>query len=87
MAGKTLWGVCALSDEDPKRAAPLLGMLENIADYLLMNFGGALLGNRNRPGDVLNDAAALGRARVFFREGLHEEEDRSTRTQPCECLD
>lgn len=73
MAGKTLWGVCAFSDEDPKQAAPLLGMLENIADYLLMNFGGVLLGKGNRPGDVLNDAVALGRARAFFLEGLREE--------------
>jgi multimeric flavodoxin WrbA len=60
MAGKTLWGVCVLSDEDPKRATPLLDMLENIADYLLMKFGGVLLGSGNRPGDVLNDTTALG---------------------------
>lgn len=66
MAGKKLWGVCALSEE-PKRADPLIGMLENTADYLSMAFGGVLLGNGSRPGDVLTDAAALEKARMFFR--------------------
>jgi hypothetical protein len=67
MATKTLWGVCVLSDEDPQRAAPLIGMLEIIADYLSMDFGGVLLGYGNRPGDVLADTAALERARTFFQ--------------------
>jgi multimeric flavodoxin WrbA len=66
MAGKTLWGVCVFSDEDPKRATPLIDMLENIADYLLMKFGGVLMGSGNRPGDVLNDTTALGQAQTFF---------------------
>ncbi len=67
MAGKKLWGVSALSEEDSSRADPLVGMLENIADYLKMDFGGVLLGNGSRPGDVLADAAALDKARTFFR--------------------
>ncbi|HUN47474.1 MAG TPA: NAD(P)H-dependent oxidoreductase [Stellaceae bacterium] len=66
MAGKTLWGVSVLSEEDPHRADPLVGMLRNTADYLKMEFGGVLLGYGNRPGDVLADAAALAKARAFF---------------------
>lgn len=66
MAAKTLWGVCALSDEDPRRADPLVGTLAITADYLKMGFGGVLLGYGNKPGEVLNDAAALDKARSFF---------------------
>ena len=66
MAGKTLWGVCALSDEDPRRADPLVGTLQITADYLKMSFGGVLLGYGSRPGDVLADTDALAKARGFF---------------------
>lgn len=67
MVGKTLWGVSAISDEDQKRADPLIGTLAITADYLAMKFGGVLLGYGNRPDDVLNDQAALDRASTFFR--------------------
>lgn len=67
MAGKSLWGVCVLSEEDPRRADPLVNMLENTADYLKMNFGGVLLGYGSRPGDVLADGEALTRAKTFFQ--------------------
>ena len=66
MAGKKLWGVCALSDDDPARADPLVGTLRLTADYLGMAFGGVLLGYGNKPGEVLADAAALERGRNFF---------------------
>jgi len=66
MAGKTLWGVSALSDEDPRRADPLVGTLALTADYLKMAFGGVLLGYGNKPGEVLADTAALDRAHGFF---------------------
>jgi hypothetical protein len=66
MAGKTLWGVCVLSEDDPRRADPLVLMLENTADYLKMSFGGVLLGNGSRPGDVSADQAALANAAKFF---------------------
>jgi hypothetical protein len=57
-----------LSDEDPRRADPLIGTLEITASYLSMRFGGVLLGYGNRPGDVLADTAALERARSFFHQ-------------------
>jgi hypothetical protein len=68
MAGKTLWGVCALSDEDFSRADPLIGTLRLTADYLSMGFGGVLLGYGNKPGEVLNDATALNKATTFFAQ-------------------
>lgn len=66
MAAKTLWGVCALSDEDFSRADPLIGTLKLTAEYLGMEFGGVLLGFGNQPGEILADAAALERAAGFF---------------------
>lgn len=68
MAGKKLWGVCVLADEDPERARPVILTLEIIADYMKMDFGGVLLGNGSRPGDILADAEAMARATGFFVE-------------------
>ncbi|MCX4882895.1 MULTISPECIES: flavodoxin family protein [unclassified Streptomyces] len=66
MAGSTLWGVTALADHEPTVAEPLVGALNNSAAYLGMRFGGVLLGNGSRRGDVLNDTDALARAKTFF---------------------
>jgi multimeric flavodoxin WrbA len=66
MAGRTLWGVSVLSEEDQKRAEPLIGTLAITADYMKMNFGGVLLGYGSRPGDIVADKAALEKARAFF---------------------
>ncbi|MGW7296612.1 flavodoxin family protein [Streptomyces sp. NPDC054829] len=67
MAGRTLWGVTALSDHEPSVADPLIGALNNSAAYMGMRFGGVLLGNGSKPGDVLNDTGALTRAKTFFQ--------------------
>ncbi|MFC8226919.1 flavodoxin family protein [Streptomyces sp. NPDC057287] len=66
MAGKTLWGVTALADTDSAVAEPLAGTLRISAEYLAMRWGGVLLGNGSKPGDVLSDAGAMARAKVFF---------------------
>ena len=66
MAGKTLWAIAALSDDDWNGAQPLIDMMKLGAEYLKMNWGGALLGYGNRPGDVLLDAPSLERASKFF---------------------
>lgn len=66
MAGKTLWGVSVLAEDDPAQAEPLEGMLRRSADYLGMRWAGVLLGNGSRPGDVQRDGAALTRAEGFF---------------------
>lgn len=66
MAGKTLWSISTLSDEDWSGAQPLVDMMKFGADYMNMNWGGALLGYGNRPGDVMNDQPSLERAEKFF---------------------
>ncbi|QYN25101.1 NAD(P)H-dependent oxidoreductase [Amycolatopsis sp. DSM 110486] len=65
MKSKTLWGVSVLS-EGPEQADPLVGTLEKTAAYLGMHWGGVLLGNGSRPGDVLADEAAMKSAASFF---------------------
>ena len=66
MAKKTLWGVTVLSEDDHSVADPLVGTLRLSARWQKMQFGGVLLGIGNRPGDVLQDSAALERAESFF---------------------
>jgi multimeric flavodoxin WrbA len=67
MAGKRLWAVCVQSDEDPKRAELLLSTLRYSAEYMDMQWGGELLGNGSRPGDILRDQGALAAAEHFFQ--------------------
>ncbi|MGW6903835.1 MULTISPECIES: flavodoxin family protein [unclassified Streptomyces] len=66
MAGRTLWGVTALAHEEQEVADPLVGTLSNSAAYMGMHFGGVLLGNGSKPGDVLRDTEALAQAKTFF---------------------
>ncbi|MFD5267294.1 flavodoxin family protein [Streptomyces sp. NPDC058335] len=68
LAGRTLWGVTALAEERQAVADPLVGALKNSATYMEMRFGGVLLGNGSKPGDVLNDTQALARAKTFFAQ-------------------
>ncbi|MFG2500068.1 flavodoxin family protein [Streptomyces sp. NPDC048441] len=68
MAGRTLWGVTALAGSEPVVAEPLVGTLRNSAAYLGMRFGGVLLGNGSKPGDVLKDEHALTEAKTFFAQ-------------------
>jgi putative NADPH-quinone reductase len=77
MSGKILWGVSAFSDEDAGRVEPLVGTLRLTADYLGMGWGGVLLGRGNRPGDVMQDEAALTAARTFFGGRRAADEQRS----------
>ena len=67
MAGKRLWALTIVSDETPASAEPLLGCLRLTADYMGMQWGGALIGNANKPADILNDQEALRKAEVFLR--------------------
>ncbi len=68
MKGRTLSGVTALAHEEPEVADPLVGTLNNSAAYLGMRFGGVLLANGSKPGDVLRDTQALARAKTFFAQ-------------------
>jgi multimeric flavodoxin WrbA len=66
MGKKTLWGVSVLSEEDHSVADPLVNTLRLSAEWQKMRFAGVLLGIGNRPGEVLDDTAALERAQTFF---------------------
>jgi multimeric flavodoxin WrbA len=66
MAGKTMWAVCVLADEDPQRAELLLATLRHSAEYMGMRWGGELIGNGSKPGDVLNDRKAIESAAHLF---------------------
>ncbi|WP_328721912.1 NAD(P)H-dependent oxidoreductase [Streptomyces sp. NBC_00247] len=73
MREKTLWGVTAYASADASLADPLIGTLRNTADYLRMDWGGVLLANGTRPGQVLEDADALDRAARFFAPAAEAE--------------
>ncbi|MER7764863.1 NAD(P)H-dependent oxidoreductase [Streptomyces sp. NPDC097619] len=66
MAGRRLWAVTVMADRDEARTDGLLATLNNTAAYLGMGFGGVLLGNGSRPGQVRDDARALRRAKTYF---------------------
>ncbi|MEU6309945.1 NAD(P)H-dependent oxidoreductase [Streptomyces sp. NPDC047014] len=66
MAGRTLWGVTAMADRDEIVADGLRTSLHHTAAYMGMRFGGVLLGNGSRPGQVRDDERALIRAKTFF---------------------
>jgi multimeric flavodoxin WrbA len=68
LAGRTLWGVSVLAEEEEAVADPLIGTLNNSAAYMKMRFGGVLLGNGSARGDVLKDSRALSRAKTFFAQ-------------------
>lgn len=57
-----------MADEEPVVADPLIGTLNHSAAYMGMRFGGVLLGNGSKPGDVLDDTEALARAKTFFAQ-------------------
>ncbi|MFJ6796208.1 flavodoxin family protein [Streptomyces sp. NPDC091268] len=66
MAGRTLWGVTAMAHRQEEVARPLVLTLHHTAAYMGMRFGGVLLGNGTRPGQVLADERAAARAKTFF---------------------
>ncbi|WP_443031572.1 flavodoxin family protein [Streptomyces sp. 3211] len=68
MAGRTLWGVTAMADHDEARAGGLVTSLHHTAAYMRMRFGGVLLGNASRPGQVRADERASIRAKTFFAQ-------------------
>ncbi|MGW1076688.1 flavodoxin family protein [Streptomyces sp. NPDC002537] len=67
MAGRTLWGVTVMSEHDEAVADGLVTTLNHSAAYLRMRFGGVLLGNGSRPGQVRDDERAAVRAKTFFQ--------------------
>ncbi|MFE0463112.1 flavodoxin family protein [Kitasatospora sp. NPDC058965] len=68
LAGRTLWGVTTLAHREEEVAEPLSLTLNHTAAYMGMRFGGVLLGNGSRPGQVLADEQAVQRAGTFFAQ-------------------
>jgi multimeric flavodoxin WrbA len=68
MAGRTLWGVTAMAHRQAVVAEPLSLTLHHTAAYMGMRFGGVLLGNGSRPGQVLADERAMVQAKAFFAQ-------------------
>ena len=68
MQEKTMW-VIGNSAGDPSEAQPMFATLKYSAEYLHMRWGGHVLGHGSKPGDVLQDQAALEAARALFASG------------------
>ncbi|MFC9245677.1 flavodoxin family protein [Streptomyces sp. NPDC057136] len=68
MAGRTLWGVTAMAHREGAVAEPLVLTLHHTAAYMGMRFGGVLLGNGSRPGQILTDERAAAQAKTFFAQ-------------------
>ncbi len=66
MRGKTLWAVTSFASSDQAAAGPLTETLRRTADYLDLRWGGALLANAHRPGELAADPAAQARHDSFF---------------------
>jgi multimeric flavodoxin WrbA len=63
LAGKAMYLLCAHTSSDtPEMAQPLVDSLRFSAGYMKMRWGGAVLGDGSRPGDVLKDEAAMAAA-------------------------
>lgn len=65
MAEKTMW-VVAASAGSAEDAQPMIDSLKLSARFLNMTWGGHVLGNGSKPGDILNDAPALEAALKLF---------------------
>lgn len=73
MAGKRLWTICVLADEDPNTADLLVTTLRLSAEYMKMGWGGELIGHGSKPGDILKDGRAIAAAEHFFAQAPIEE--------------
>jgi multimeric flavodoxin WrbA len=67
MKGKTAYVVIAGGDEARMKALPLVQQFRYIFDFMSMQFGGYLIGQGNKPGDVLQDERAMAEARWLNR--------------------
>ena len=65
MAPKTMWAICSSSGEAAE-ATGLFLSLRFSADYMGMRWGGSVLGNGNKPGEIMHDATAIANAAALF---------------------
>jgi multimeric flavodoxin WrbA len=67
LAKKRAFVVLAGSDEPRTKGLPLIQQFQYIFGFMGMAFGGYVIGEGNRPGEVLQDARALGEAAELGR--------------------
>ena len=69
LAGRNLWAVVVDSDaadDGEGSAVPVVDTLRRTAEYMTMNWRGALQGHANRPGEIEADTAAMQAATSYF---------------------
>lgn len=68
LRGRSLWGVLVDADTDISEGSsnPVIDALRRSADWMSMQWRGALVGHANLPGEIEKDAAALDAATRFF---------------------
>lgn len=54
-------------DEPARKGLPLIQQFEYIFDFMGISFGGYVLGEGNRPGDILHDQYALSAASQLLK--------------------
>jgi multimeric flavodoxin WrbA len=65
MAKKSAYVVLVGGDDPRIKALPLVEQFRYIFDFMRMRFAGYILGQGNRPGDILSDAAAMHEASLL----------------------
>ncbi len=68
MAGKHAFLAVAGGDNPRLKAMGLVQQFYWTADFMKMRFGGYVIGEGNRPGDVLKDRSAVEEARILNRQ-------------------
>jgi multimeric flavodoxin WrbA len=66
MAGRNMWNVTVMADEDHTFAQPMIESLRLSSNYAKMPWRGALIGYGNRPDEVMQHEKSLRSARDFF---------------------
>lgn len=72
MASKTAYVLAVGGDEPYIKGLPMIQQLHHIFDFMGMTFGGYIIGNGNKPGDILTDNRAL-QAASLLNQKLKEE--------------
>ena len=67
LAGRSLWSVVVDSDDEAAGSSlPTIDLLRRTADYMNMQWRGALVGHANRPGEIEQDGVAWTAAERYF---------------------
>ncbi len=65
MAKKTAFVVVVGSDKPRVKALPLILQFQHIFDFMNISFGGYIIGEGNKPNDILNDRQAIHDAKLL----------------------